>query len=88
MFMAKSVERRPELKDMNVFVSRTLSIEDSRKENICLKKRKELIEQGIERDKMKTRKFTLYNYGIEVPLNNTPNSQTITWLSHSSDPAV
>ena len=78
LVMAKSLERRPELKDMNVFVSRALSIEDSRKENISLKRRKELIEQGVERDKLKIRNFTLYNDGTEVPLNDTPNNQTKT----------
>ena len=80
--MTKSVERQPELKDMNVFVSRALSIEDSRKENICLKRRKEPTEQCVERDKLDIRNFILYNEGIEVPLNETANNQTKTCLSH------
>ena len=76
LVMAKSVER--ELKDKNVFVSQALSIEDSRKENICLERLKELIEQVVERDKLKTRNFTLYKGGIEVPLNGILNIQTKT----------
>ena len=66
----KSLQRQQELKDLNVFVSRTLSIKDSCNKNICLKKRKELIEQGVERDKLKIRNFTKYNDGIEVPLSH------------------
>ena len=82
LVLDKSVERRPELKDMKVFVSRALSIEDSRKENICLKRRKEHLEQVVEREKLKIRNFTLHNDRIEVPLSNTPNIQTKTLLSH------
>ena len=82
LVMNKIAERQPELKDMKVFVSRALSIEDSRKENICLKRRKEHLEQVVERDQLKIRNLTLHNDRIEVPLNDTPNIQTKTWLSH------
>ena len=80
--IAKNMDWRPEWKDMNVFVSRDLSIEDYLKENICPKSRKELIEQGVKKAKLKKKNFKLYNDAIEVPLNDTPNNQTNTWLSH------
>ena len=52
------------------------------KKTSVFKERKELIEKGNEGDKLKIRNFTLYNDELEVPLNDTPNNQTKTWLYH------
>ena len=45
-----------------------LSREDALKENLCLKKRGELINNGITPDKLKIRNFELFNDGKKVVL--------------------
>lgn len=72
LVMAKSAEQRAKLKDMNLFISRALSKEDSIKENLCLNRRKELIEIGkVPRDKLKIKNFELWNDGVKVNLAET-----------------
>ena len=68
LVLAKSYKKRTELKDENFFLMPMLSREDALKENLCLKKRIELINNGIPPDKLKIRKFELYNDGKKVVL--------------------
>ena len=63
LVLEKSYERRTELKDENIFLMPMLSREDALKENLCLKKRRELINNGIPPDKPKIRNFELFNDG-------------------------
>ena len=66
--LAKSFEKRTELKDENVFLMPMLSRKDALKENLCLKMRRELINNNIPTDKLKIRNFELFNDGKEVLL--------------------
>ena len=68
LVLAKSFEKRTELKDENIFLMPMLSREDALKENLCLKKRRELINNGISPDKLKIRNFELFNDGKKVLL--------------------
>ena len=68
LVLAKSFEKRTELKDENIFLMPMLSREDALKENLCLKKRRELINNGIPPDKLKIRNFELFNDGKKVLL--------------------
>ena len=47
-----------------------LSIEDVQKENLCLKKRKELIDNGVLPENLKKWNFELFNDGKKVLLND------------------
>ena len=51
LVLAKSYEKRTELQDENIFLMPMMSREDALKENLCLKKRRELINNGIPPDK-------------------------------------
>ena len=71
LVIAKSTEKRDEMKKMNIFLSRALSKEDSIKENLCLKRRREMLEEGVPREKLKIRKLELFHDGAKVQLNQT-----------------
>ena len=66
--LAKSYGKRTELKDENMFPMPMLSREDALKENPCLKKRRELINNGITPEKLKIRNFELFDDGKKVVL--------------------
>ena len=56
---------------MNIFLSRAPSKEDSIKENLCLKRRREMLEEGVPREKLKVRNLELIHDGAKVQLNQT-----------------
>ena len=68
LVLAKSVERRNELKSQNVFISQALSKDEAIKESLCLEKRRELLEEGVPREKLKIRNFELFNNEVKVEL--------------------
>ena len=71
LMIAKSTEKRDEMKEMNIFLSRALCKEDSIKENLCLKRRREMLEEGVPREKLKIRNLELFHDGAKVQLNQT-----------------
>ena len=71
LVIAKSAEKRDEMKEMNIFLSRALSKEDFIKENLCLKRSREMLEEGVTREKLKIRNLELFHDGAKVQLNQT-----------------
>ena len=71
LVIAKSTEKRDEMKEMNIFLSRALSKEDSIKENLCLQRSREMLEEGVPREKLKIRNLELCHDGAKVQLNQT-----------------
>ena len=63
LVLAKSFEKRDELRDEEIYLLPALSKEDARKENICLKRRTELLNEGNPKEKIKIRIFELFNKG-------------------------
>ena len=61
LVLAKSYEKRTEHKDEDIFLMPMLSREDVLKNNLCLKKRRELINNSIPPDNLKIRNFELFN---------------------------
>ena len=61
--LAKSFEKRDELRDEEIYLLPALTKEDARKENLCIKRRRELLEEGVPQEKIKTRNFELFNDG-------------------------
>ena len=68
LVLAKSFEKRTELKEQKIFLMPMLSKEDAQKENLCLKKRRGLINNGVLPEKLKIRNLELFNDGKKVPL--------------------
>ena len=71
LVIAKSTEKRDEMKEMNIFLSRALSEEDSIKDNLCLKRRREMLEEGVPLKKPKIRNLELFHDGAKVQSNQT-----------------
>ena len=71
LVIAKITEKRDEMKEMNIFLSRALSKEGYIKENLCLKRRREMLEEGVPREKLKIRNLEFFHDGAEVQLNQT-----------------
>ena len=63
LFLAKSFEKRDELRDEEIYLLPALSKEDARKENLCLKRRRELLDEGVPKEKIKIKNFELFNDG-------------------------
>ena len=61
--LAKSFEKRDQLRDEETYRLPALSKEDARKENLCLKRRRELLDEGVPMEKIKIRNFELFNDG-------------------------
>ena len=68
LVFAKSREKRSELSDKNLFLMPALTADESRKENLCLKKRRELLDEGVEKFLLKIRNFKLFKGNQEIPL--------------------
>ena len=71
LVIAKSTEKRDEMKEMNIFLSRALSKEDSIQENLCLKRCREMREEGAPHEILKIRHLELFHDGAKVQLNQT-----------------
>ena len=63
LVLAKSFEKRDELRDEEIYLLPASSKEDARKENLCLKRRRELLDEGVPKEKIKIRNFELFNDG-------------------------
>ena len=61
--LAKSFEKRDALRDEKIYLLPALSKEDAMKENLCLKRRRELLDEGAPKEKIKIRNFELFNDG-------------------------
>ena len=61
--LAKSFEKRDELRDEEIYLLPALSKEDARKENLCFKRRRELLDEGVPKEKIKITNFELFNDG-------------------------
>ena len=68
LVLAKTHEKRTVLTEKVVFILPALSKEDAIKENVCLKKQRELLEENVPLDKMKLRNLELFNDGKKVDL--------------------
>ena len=53
-----------------MFILPALSKEDAIKENLCLKKRREIIEEYVPREKLKIRNLELFNDGRKIDLGD------------------
>ena len=58
--LAKSAENRKRMKEMGIHILPALSAEDAKRENMCLKKRRELLNNGITPSQLKIRNFELF----------------------------
>ena len=63
LVLAKSFEKRDELRDEETYLLPALSKENARKENLCLKRRRELLDEGVPKEKIKIRNFELFKDG-------------------------
>ena len=77
--LAKSAEKRERMKEMGIHILPALSAEDAMRENMCLKKRRELLNNGSTPSQLKIRIFELFQDGVLVPLSEEPPEQD--WLS-------
>ena len=69
LIMAKSVENREFLTEESIDFLPALSKAEVIKENQVLKKRRELLHEGIPREKLKIRNFELFNDGKKVAMD-------------------
>ena len=69
LIMAKSVENREVLTEESIYFLPALSKADVIKENQVLKKRRELLDEGVPREKLKIRNFELFNDGKKVAMD-------------------
>ena len=73
--LAKSAENRQRMKEMGIHILPALSAEDAKRENMCLKKRRELLNNGIFPSQLKIRNFELFQDGVLVPLSEDQPEQ-------------
>ena len=68
---AKSIEKRTELMNKNIYILPALTREEAFEENACLKKRRESIETGVARSALKIRNFELFQDDIRIEITPT-----------------
>ena len=73
--LAKSAENRKRIKEMGIHILPPLSVEDAKRENMCLKKQRELLNNGITPSQLKIRNFELFQEGVLVPLSEKQPEQ-------------
>ena len=71
LVLAKSLEKRTQLSERKIFLSPALTKEDAAKENQILKKRRELITEGVPKEKLRIRNLELFNDNVKVELNES-----------------
>ena len=71
LIMAKSVDSREVLTEESIYFLPALSKADVIKENQVLKKRRELPDEGVPREKLKIRNFELFKDGKNVAMDAT-----------------
>ena len=57
MVLAKNFENRDQLVDKNVHLTYALTNEEALNKNLCLKRRRELLNDGVPREKLKIGNF-------------------------------
>ena len=67
--LAKSREFRSHLVERNIYMLPALTRDDALKENQMLKKRRELLDGGVPKEKLKIRNLGLYNDRVKVQLD-------------------
>ena len=67
--LTKSRECRNNLVERNIYILPALRRDDALKENQMLKKRTELLDGGVPKEKLKIRNLELYNDGVKVQLD-------------------
>ena len=67
--LAKSREFRNSMVERNIYMLPALSRGEALKENQMLKKRRELLDGGVPKEKLKIRNLELYNDGVKVQLD-------------------
>ena len=67
--LAKSREFRKNVVERNNYMLPVLKRDDARKENQMLKKRRELLDGGVPKEKLKIRNLELYNEEVKVQLD-------------------
>ena len=67
--LAKSREFRNNFVERNIYMLQALTKDDALKENQMLKKRRELLDGGIPKEKLKIRNLELYNDGFKVQMD-------------------
>ena len=73
--LAKSAENRKRMKEMGMNILPALSAEDAKREKMCSKKRRELLNNGITPSQLKIRSFELFRDGVFVPLSEEQPEQ-------------
>ena len=73
--LAKSAEDRTRIKEVGIHILPALSAEHAKRENMCLKKRRELLNNGITPSQLKIRNFELFQDGVLVPLGEEQPEQ-------------
>ena len=68
--LAKAHEKTTVLTGKGVFILPALSKGHAIKENLCLKKRRELLEENVPRDKLRIRNLEFFNDGKKVDLGD------------------
>ena len=71
--LAKAREKWKLLSDRGFYVLPSLTKAESKKENMCLKKRREMIENGTPATKLKIRNFEPLHNGTKVDLEEPSN---------------
>lgn len=66
MILATAKTKRKDLADRNIYILPALTPEDAKKENMILKKRRELINSGVPKEKLSIRSLELYNDGDKI----------------------
>ena len=71
LLLATARRKRDELSKANLYLLPALSREDAIRENQILKKRRELINNGVEREKLSVRNLELFLDGEKVEVSST-----------------
>ena len=83
MVLAKSAENRKRMKNIGIHILPALSIEETIRENRCLKKRRESLNNGVTPAQLEIRNFELYMHDVKVQLDDqTPETSNCNQLEH------
>ena len=70
MILAKSFENRDKFVTENVYLTYALTKEEALKESLCLKRSRELLNDGVPREKLNIRNFELFSSNVRVDLKS------------------
>ena len=77
LVLAKSREKREQLVEKEVYLLPALTKESAIKENEILKKRRQLLDEGVPRKKLKIRNLELFNDGVKVTIDTELRNPSI-----------